>query len=138
MATEKIKKVKRELDAIIGANIRAERKVRSLSRDEFAGLIDMTIGHIGLIERGKRGATAVTLVRLSKALDKSIDSFFYEPDEYISDKKADDTSLEAKQKRVLALLSLLSDKEVEHISDVIKGLIRLNHLDDTPQIDDGQ
>ena len=128
MDRERSKRIKRELDLIIGENIRTERKIRNLTREEFANIIDMTPSHIGLIERGKRGATATTLIRLSRILGKPIDTFFYVPEDYPFDDEIDTPKINDKHKRVLTLMSRLDDKEVEHVSDVVKSLIRLNHI----------
>jgi len=67
------KEMKRDLNAIVGYNIRLEREVRNLTREELAEITDLTTSHLGLIERGHRGATVVTLTKMSKVFQKPID-----------------------------------------------------------------
>jgi len=60
----------------IGRNIRAERDFRRLSIEEFAELMGLTSGFIGLIERGQRGTTPLTLFKAAKIFNIPIDDFF--------------------------------------------------------------
>jgi len=125
---EKVKKAKDVLDRIIGQNIRVEREVRNLSRDELAEILDLTTSHMGLIERGERGATGVTLMKLSRALDKPIDNFFYESkDSAFMSEDSDIDNLEVNRKKISSLVAYLTEKELNFIIDMIKGIIRLNH-----------
>ena len=54
MRDEKIR-----IDYTIGRNIKMERNRRGISREEFAAMLDLSVAHLGLIERGERGATNV-------------------------------------------------------------------------------
>ena len=129
MDRKKVKKAKDALDKIIGQNIRAEREVRNLSRDELAEILDLTTSHMGLIERGERGATGVTLMKLSRALDKPIDDFFYEsPSNILSLREGLDEDRQlADRKKAASLITYLTENELEFVINVIKGIIRLNH-----------
>ena len=128
MDRERVKKAKDVLDRIIGQNIRIEREVRNLSRDELAEILDLTTSHMGLIERGERGATGVTLMKLSRALDKSIDDFFYESkDSVLVREDSNEDKLEANRKKIASLITYLTEAELNYVIDMIKGLIRLNH-----------
>lgn len=133
MDREKVKKAKVVLDRIIGNNIRSEREVRNLTRDELAEILDLTTSHMGLIERGERGATGITLIKLSKALEKPIDDFFYDstglPIYMMEGAGGDDT--EANRKKIASLITYLSNDELCFIVNIIKGVIRLNHSDAT-------
>ena len=128
MDRERVKKAKDVLDKIIGQNIRIEREVRNLSRDELAEILDLTTSHIGLIERGERGATGVTLMKLSRALDKPIDDFFHEKVDslQVREEKNSDT-LDANRKKIASLITYLTDNELNFIAEMTKGIIRLNH-----------
>ena len=77
MAREILKRQKRDLDWIIGHNIQDLRIEHNLTREALAEMIELVPSHIGLLERGERGATPVTLVKLSKAFNKPIDYFFH-------------------------------------------------------------
>ena len=128
MDRESVKKAKDVLDKIIGKNIRIEREVRNLSRDELAEILDLTTSHMGLIERGERGATGVTLMKLSRALERPIDDFFYESKESLSIfEKTSEDCLSANRKKISSLISYLTKEELDFVVEVIKGIIKLNH-----------
>ena len=126
----KSKSMKEQLDSTIGKNIRREREVRKLSRDELAELLDLTSSHMGLIERGERGATPVTLSKLARIFDVPIDALF-EPiaNRGLSlreEKQSDDNKSEANKKKVLSLITNLTDSETDFIVHVVKGLVMMN------------
>jgi len=110
---------KTRLDDVIGKNIRKERLSRKLTRDDLAVIVDLTASHLGLIERGERGATNVTLVRISKAFGISIDSLFVNSNEPAKPAK------DFPHKKILTQLSNLTDSEMEFLSHTIKGMSTL-------------
>ena len=116
---------KDRLDVIIGKNIRLERESRRLSRDELAEMMELTSSHMGLIERGERGATAVTLSRLSKAFDIPIDHLFASPRKNGMSVK-EDNDLSANTKKIYSLVTCLNDAEQEFVIHAIKGVIAMN------------
>ena len=119
---------KDRLDEIIGKNIRLEREARKLSRDELAEMMDLTSSHMGLIERGERGATAVTLSKLSKAFDIPIDNLFTSPKPGGLTVREDDNSApQANRKKVQSLMTCLNETELEFVVHTIKGIIAMNH-----------
>ena len=67
---------KDEIKATVGRNIRILRKGKSMEIEELAEILGLSSGFIGLVERGKRGVTPLTLHRLSEIFDVSIDSLF--------------------------------------------------------------
>ena len=109
---------KTRLDTVIGKNIRKERLLRKLSRDDLAAVVDLTTSHLGLIERGERGATNVTLERVSKAFSISIDSLFVDTDKPADTKVINDFP----RKKIQTLLSNLTDSELEFLSHTVKGM----------------
>lgn len=58
---------------IIGSNIRYERKLRGLTIDDFAKVIGMAPGFVGLIERGQRGTSIANMVRIAEFFDVNLD-----------------------------------------------------------------
>jgi len=119
---------KDRLDEIIGKNIRLERESRRLSRDELAEMMELTSSHMGLIERGERGATAVTLSKLSRAFDIPIDHLFESTRPGgMSVKEERDSGPQANRKKVQSLMTCLDETELEFIIHSIKGLIAMNH-----------
>jgi len=118
------RKNKDRLDRIIGQNIRAEREMRKMSRDELAETLDLTVSHMGLIERGERGATAVTLEKLAHVFSVSIDSLFAEPDnKKFSVKEESDDDASSNRRKISTQITRLNEKETEFVIHVIKGLI---------------
>ena len=116
---------KDRLDEIIGKNIRLERESRRLSRDELAEMMDLTSSHMGLIERGERGATAVTLSKLSKAFDLPIDNLFTNPKPGGYSVREEKNSPQSK--KIQSLMTCLNETELEFIVHTIKGVIAMNH-----------
>ncbi|MCL1884183.1 MAG: helix-turn-helix domain-containing protein [Defluviitaleaceae bacterium] len=117
------RKNKDRLDRIIGLNIRAERELRKMSREELAELLDLTVSHMGLIERGERGATAVTLEKLRRVFTISIDSLFAEPDKKSLSVRERDDDNSSYIRRINSLLTRLNEKELEFVIHTIKGLV---------------
>ena len=111
---------KDRIDVLIGRNIRLERQKHNIEREELAEMIQITPSHLGLIERGERGATAVTLTKLTNTLGVPIDTFFHHPDE------RGETVREEKNPQVLklqALASVMSDQDLDLLVHVAKGII---------------
>ena len=119
---------KDRLDEIIGKNIRLEREARKLSRDELAEMMELTSSHMGLIERGERGATAVTLSKLAKVFDIPIDHMFASPKKGGLSVKEDseNTPQAAGRKKINSLLTNLDNDELDFIAHTIKGVIAMN------------
>jgi len=119
---------KERLDVVIGKNIRLERELRRLSRDELAEMMDLTTSHMGLIERGERGATAVTLSKISKAFDIPIDSLFASTHRGgLSVRESDNTPAQASRKKIQSLITCLGEAELDFVAHTIKGVIAMNH-----------
>jgi len=117
---------KEELRAIIGANIRRERKLRGISIDELGSMLELSPSFVGLIERGYRGATSVTLLKLSDMFEIPIDAFFYHQGDYCQKwaegKKSAVMSTDIKRQKLAFLTSDFSDIELDYIISSVKGL----------------
>ena len=57
---------------ILGLNIKAERVRKKLNQEQLAHLADCDRSYIGFVERGKQNPTIIKLVKISKALDVTI------------------------------------------------------------------
>jgi len=119
---------------IVGENIRRERLVRNLSIEELAELSSRTPGFIGLVERGKRGATAELLTKLSEIFDISTDKLL-QPRNYESIEKpliqvseVNKPKSETKTKRatISSLLYDLSEHELDFIISVIRSMKKMS------------
>jgi len=60
---------KDQLLALLGAAIRARRKIMSLSQEALADHAGIDRSHMGKIERGERNVTLLNLAKLAEALD---------------------------------------------------------------------
>ena len=122
---------KERLDEVIGKNIRLEREMRKLTRDELAEMMELTTSHMGLIERGERGATAVTLSKISKAFDIPVDYLFANPKEGgLTVREDDSTGPGSTRKKVHSLLTCLNETELGLVAHTIKGIIAMNNKGD--------
>ncbi len=111
---------------IIGANIRYERRKRGLTIDDFAKIVGIAPGFLGLIERGQRSTSIKNLVLIANFFGITLDDLITRD---LSDNtKADeDNSKTGKAKRALtSLCTSLSDDEVVFITSVIKSMNKMN------------
>jgi len=115
------------LDKIVGSNIRKERELRKITREELAEILDLTISHLGLIERGERGATSVTLKKIVKCLHVSMDRLFAEPGKTISAREKREAGVY--RQKVTALVSHLTEAELKALTNTIKGIVSLRKTD---------
>ena len=67
---------KEQLRIIMGKNIRKERLARNMTVEQLSEFLEQSSGFVNLIEGGKRGISSYTLLKLSEALNVSIDSIF--------------------------------------------------------------
>ena len=113
---------------IIGSNIRYERKRRGLTIDDFAKVIGMAPGFLGLIERGQRGTSVKNMVAIAEFFDISLDDLITKD---LSNGGADMKDMEntrsAKARRSLrSLVSSLTEDEIVFITSVIKSMNKMN------------
>ena len=122
MPRNKNKAVKSRLDIIVGKNIRTERDKRNITRDELADLLEVTTAHLGLMERGERGATIVTLSKLAEAFDLPIDNFLVIPSSKNVKLRDPDKKIGDNRKKIASLITRLTESELEFVIHVIKGV----------------
>ena len=120
------KERKTQLDKIIGQNINLARKSSNLSREELARIADLTAAHVGLIERGERGVTAVNLAKFSKIFNLLVSHFFAKPGKSPPPKDRESVAYLNRQ-RISPLLYSLNDHGTDVILVVIQGIIRLKY-----------
>jgi putative transcriptional regulator len=61
--------------------LRVARIEKNLTQQELANLVEVTRQTIGLIEKGDYNPTLKLCIKISKALDKTLDDLFWEVDE---------------------------------------------------------
>ncbi len=112
---------------IIGSNIRYERRKRGLTIDDFAKIIGMAPGFLGLIERGQRGTSIKNMVSIAKFFGITMDQLITR-DLSVDEKGNEmDNSRAGKAKRALeSLTRSLNDDEVVFITSVIKSMNKMN------------
>ena len=113
---------------IIGSNIRYERKRRGLTIDDFAKVIGMAPGFLGLIERGQRGTSVKNMVAIAEFFDISLDDLITKDfSNGGADMKDMENTRSAKARRALkSLVSSLTEDEIVFITSVIKSMNKMN------------
>ena len=116
---------KRRMDAAIGKNIRKERTVRGFTRAELSAMLGVTQGHLGLIERGERGANSVNLWKMSRIFEIPVDQFFtpLSQDADLIGQETDEESISNREK-IHALVAYAEDSMLEHISYAVEGILK--------------
>jgi len=69
--------------AAIGKRIRSARKKAKLTQEQLAEAIDVTPQHVSAIETGKTKLSLPTLIRISKAVNVSLDFLVYDEIPYL-------------------------------------------------------
>lgn len=66
---------------IFGNNLHSYRKLRGLSQEQLAEMLDISVKHLSTMETGKVFASAELIEKISKVLTVSTSALFYTPDE---------------------------------------------------------
>ena len=119
------KNVKPRMDVTIGENIKFERETRGLTREELANMLEVTTAHMGLMERGERGATVVTLTRLSEIFDVSVDSLLSTSANRNLSLREPRRATEDERKKIASLITQLTESELGFLVQVIKGVVAM-------------
>lgn len=95
----------------IGERIRELREIQNYTREGLAEKVDISAKFLYEIEVGKKGFSADTLCRISKALSVSCDYIMYgEEKEHRSKEK------------IICVLEMLEPKQVSKMQDILKIL----------------
>lgn len=106
---------------IIGSNIRYERRKRGLTIDDFAKIIGIAPGFLGLIERGQKGTSIKNMVFIAKFFDITMDQLIKE--DLSSDTKATEMTKLEKDKRALSsMIAVMSDEKIQILTANAKTL----------------
>lgn len=127
MVRGRMREDKLKLDKVVGDNIRRERRVRNISREELADLISLTVSHLGLIERAERGATPVVLKKLCEVLGLTVDYLMNVQGRVMNREETSDSNESPMRKRVEILASQLEDPELEVVAVTVKGILKLRN-----------
>jgi len=117
---------KESIDKVIGKNIAKERIARNMSREDLADIMDLTVAHLGLIERGKRGVVAHTFYKLGRVFGVPLETFFEISSETnFEEHFVGDKQLEDNRKKIMSMLTSLSEAEIEFVVDILKALHKM-------------
>lgn len=108
---------KEQLRARLGVNIQKERIARRISRAALGKKIGVGAGTVGLMERGDRGVTFLTLYKLADVFEIPIDAFFYD-----TGTPSKEDSEARKRKGLANMLTGLSEKQLDFVIQTVKGI----------------
>lgn len=108
---------RKELNVLIGANIKRERERAGFTQDQFSELLGIGSKSLSSIERGVVGVSLTTLLRICDILHISANVLLYE-----QTKKNDVDSIALQ-------LTMLSAEQFEIASDVLTNLIKAFSLE---------
>ena len=70
-------------------NVHSYRKLKKLSQEQLAEILDISVKHVSTIETGKVFASAALIEKIAETLNVSLSALFYTPEE----KSLDDSDL---------------------------------------------
>lgn len=108
---------RKDLNVLVGANIKREREKAGFTQDQFSELLGIGSKSLSSIERGVVGVSLTTLLRICDVLHISANALLYEQAQ-----KNDADSITMQLQR-------LSPEQFQIASDVITNLIKAFSLD---------
>ena len=105
-------KGRKNLNVLVGANIKREREKAGFTQDQFSELLGIGSKSLSSIERGVVGVSLTTLLKICDILHISANALLYEQN------KNNDVNSIAMQ------LKMLSAEQFEIASDVMANLIK--------------
>lgn len=108
---------------IIGTNIRYERRLRGLTIDDFAKIIGMAPGFVGLIERGQRGTSISNMVKIAEFFNITLDDLITKDlshGEAVAVKELKRASKD--RKALISMINSLDDNKVQILAANAKAL----------------
>ena len=103
---------RKDLNVLVGANIKREREKAGFTQDQFSELLGIGSKSLSSIERGVVGVSLTTLLKICDILHISANALLYEQN------KNNDVNSIAMQ------LKMLSAEQFEIASDVMANLIK--------------
>lgn len=68
----------------IGSRLRKAREAKRLTREQLAGMVDLTDNYIGMLERGERMPKLATFLDIIEALEVTADDILCDVVNYVS------------------------------------------------------
>jgi len=114
---------------IIGKNIRIERAKRGFTIENLAEYLELSPPYIGLLERGQRCPSLLTLFRVCELFNVTPDDIFLEKDSVcrgsLSISEVRKSSPKSGYDAVVALLTGLNESELNYVAEMVKGYRKL-------------
>ena len=114
---------------IIGKNIRIERAKRDFTIDDLAECIDLSAPYIGLLERGKRCPSLLSLLRIFEFFNVTPNEIMLDKDAVfsgsVSVSEAKRMTIKSSYDAVIALLHGMNESELDYIAEMLKGFRKL-------------
>ena len=120
--------------AVIGANIRYERKKRKFTIEELAEMIGMAPGFLGLIERGQRGTSIKNLVKIADIFSLTLDQLItidieaVEKGTVVKEPTPPRTKRDTRLATLRSLARSMNIAELDYFITNLKALRKLTHL----------
>ena len=112
--------IKNEYRILVGRNIRTLRINRGLEIEDLAEILDVTVGHMGLMERGERGVSSYFIAKLAETFNVSTDVFYSETDTMLFK-----PNNEALLDKLNIIAKGLTEDKLELVIDIAKGIDKL-------------
>lgn len=119
-STKKPKGRVKDVDVIIGENIKNIRIFKNISQGDLANILDVSFQQIQKYENGKNRISAGSILLLSEALDVPILSFYNFTDGLAEKLKSDFVSLSKEEVKLLSIWSKIKNSSIK--DSVIKIL----------------
>jgi len=116
------KEAKVKLDQIIGNNIRRQRVARGMTLEDLSILIGYSAPYIRMIEKGLRGASIVTMLKLAQAFDMSLDTLASPPKSFRRGAATDDSNQvdQVLRDKIQALSTSLNTSELNFVIECVR------------------
>lgn len=99
----------------VGERIRELREIQNFTREALAEKVDISAKFLYEIEVGKKGFSADTLCRISKALSVSCDYIML----------GEDNAAHRGNEKIICVLEMLEPKQVSKMQDIVKILYEM-------------
>ena len=99
----------------MGSRLRSIRKFYGYTREELSEALDLSLAHIGLIERGERGLNAESLIGICSVFQCSADYLLTGKENFAHKIPADGS-------QQLMSIDLLNDHSKQKLSEFIRSL----------------
>ncbi|GHU74215.1 hypothetical protein FACS1894188_01790 [Clostridia bacterium] len=109
----------KEINVVLGKNVRYEREKRGLRAADLAEIVGVTYAAIHLLEIGRRGTTLENLQKIAATFGLTLDELVRKQDDCGVEK---DDAVSQKHSAICALTQNLSLEEMDCIISILRSL----------------